>query len=104
MNEAMKKLTLLMMSLCLFLSACATNYQGRMPNLDLKGAEAEQEFRNFHLNDDFWDQALWYEMGSEKNKYYVDSLVPVMSHVSPEAKAKLQEGIKVRVMQDILQP
>lgn len=79
--------------LCTFLFAgCASPYTGPEPNFSLRGKAAEQEAEQFKLNDNFWDQAYYFEMGPGHNKYTVSSLQPIMEKVSPSAAAKTHKA------------
>ena len=76
----------------LFLASCATNYQGTVPDLKLKGAAAQAEFErfrlegpNFILSDRF---AL--RMGEERTRYAGSSLLDVLKTVSPAAETRAE--------------
>lgn len=90
------------MSLSLFLSACATDYKGPLPDLNKKGPAAQEEFRQFYVNDDFWDQAAFYQMGPNKEQYWLKSMEPVLEHVSPESRERLEKAYKLQRASQVL--
>ena len=87
-----------LLAFLLAVSGCATVYQGPLPNLSLRGAEAEKEYQQFKMVD---SSGQGFSMGPEKSLYTRDSLNPVFAAVSPRAMEKLENADHWKTAEDI---
>lgn len=70
----------------MFLSGCISTYRGPIPNLELRGAEAEQEYQKFKFVEGFWSQGqVHFTMEQSGKGYFTSSLEPTITEVSPKA-------------------
>lgn len=69
---------------------CVTEYKGSGPNLDLKGAQAEDEIKKFSLEEAYWSQGPFLRYSEEKTAYTIESVSPFIKKVSPEASRKIE--------------
>lgn len=87
----------LLLVLGFLIGGCATSYEGSLPNFGLKGEAAELEIQKFSLHEGYFvqmDNRL--TMGLKGERYFIDSLKPVLAATSPEALQEFERAQKVR--------
>lgn len=82
-----------LMFAALILNGCATTYSGSGPNFNLKGAEANREIEKFSIDPNFFEHGVEAaKMGPERTNYWMSSLKPMITNVSPEAAKTLHRA------------
>jgi hypothetical protein len=75
---------------CVLLSGCTTTYKGPRPDFSKTGAAAQTEYETFKVSESFGETNL-YSVEMNKNRYFTDSIRPIMKEVSPNSEAQFQK-------------
>lgn len=72
---------------------CVSTYKGEPPNFVLTGNAAKAEIEKFKFKEGYWVQGPSYmTMGPDENRYYLDSLAPVIDKTSPKASQTIKKA------------
>lgn len=82
----------------IFCASCAHKYQGSGPNLNLKGPAAVEEYHRFKMES---IPGFSVRLGRDQTRYTVDSVLPFVKEVSPEANQKFETAKNWRRAQEI---
>jgi len=80
----------LVMIIC---SSCSSYPGPYKPDFTLTGEAREQEIQKFSFKEGFFHQGVWqFAMGPQEKPYWISSLKPVITEVSPEAWKHVEEA------------
>lgn len=85
----MKKFISLLVA-CALLNGCATTYTGPRPDFSKTGVAAITEYENFKASESF-GETNFYSVEMNKNRYFTNSIRPIMKEVSPNSEAQFQK-------------
>lgn len=73
-------------------SGCVSAYEGRLPDLSKIGTEAQIELQRFEMSESVWGQSPGIvRMGERRDAYWLRTVEPVITKVSPRAAKKLEQ-------------